>query len=1245
MWKKLQMITLIFFVLSAAVIHFTIPVLAVDYVHESGGQQFPISGYNIARGTNQLIVYTPANASSTTGTSALGIEIVVVNNLVTEIRDGKVDGSKNATIPSNGFVLSGHGTATDSPYVWLKTNISLGERIDLSVVPSTPNVTADDVSNVISGANSTMEYSINGGTSYTTYIVATPPTFAGDQTVLVRFAASGVNQASLPTSLTFTTNPVIIPPVPAGLMADYVKESSGQLFPISGYDMPRGTNQLIVYTPAYSSATTGTNALGIEVVVRNHIVTEIRDGKVEGTKSAAIPSDGFVLSGHGSAANSPYIWLKSNITLGENIDILKDQILNPSYSVSSTLLKKNPTAPFQFPGGRGSGELVYYDAAYGYPTTGTNEFGYEIVVENGIVVKVGGNDSTIPVNGFVLSGHGASKTFLQNAQVGAEVTVVDYNVTIILSAQSYLRAAQMRIDEAVQKLSNAVSSFLDIDQTVAQQRIDLARQQLIDAQTAYDQGLWTDAAGKAVMAANTALSAIYGSIESKVVDGRGIWYVPTESSPLQVAATLDRIQAAGINMVFLQTIYRGYAIFPNSSEFKQNPSFIGWDPLEAFVTQGHKRGIEIHAWVHTFYTAKEGEDPVYPQGPILAEHPEWAALDRNLQMKTTLESDHYYISQGNPEAKDFLANGFLEMTHKYALDGLQLDYIRFPVSSTVGSPYEKGYTYDTVTRNRVVAELGFDPLYITPSDNPVQWEQWVNWRKEQVTGFVKRISEGLPAQMLLSTAVFPEEDVSLTKFQDWSNWADHGYLDLITPMVYKTDEQAVAHSSELFNNKMKGKVYTYVGLGPYLDGFDPYLLNKQIDDVNILHISGSSLFSLNSITQIHLDAVKFGPYRNIAVTPHSGNGIDLLANELIRKINAIYSPNSGISTQDADEIKAKLSEIVQKQREIQEPGSRYLISLTMLNQLQVDVLNRQNQMNTEVYKRIQESVAYMLEIAMIKLKQTPDAIAPVTTDDAPTSWVNKATTVNLFASDNNTGVANTYFIVDGGVQETGSTVVIEAEGVHSVAYWSVDKGGNVESQHVVSVKIDLTAPSATVNYSTTASTNKDVIATMTPSEPVTITNNGGLSSYTFAENGSFTFNFVDAAGNQGSVTTIVSNIDRIAPTAKITLNQNDLNPPNHKMVPIHATLTSQDNNPGSISIILKSITSNEPDNGLGDGDTPNDIQGADFGTLDTDFMLRAERSGKGDDRIYTITYTITDEAGNQSSAIATVVVKHDSSKS
>ena len=65
------------------------------------------------------------------------------------------------------------------------------------------------------------------------------------------------------------------------------------------------------------------------------------------------------------------------------------------------------------------------------------------------------------------------------------------------------------------------------------------------------------------------------------------------------------------------------------------------------------------------------------------------------------------------------------------------------------------------------------------------------------------------------------------------------------------------------------------------------------------------------------------------------------------------------------------------------------------------------------------------------------------------------------------------------------------------------------------------------------------------------------------------------------------------------------------------------------------------DNGLGEGDTPNDIQEADLGTYDRSFSLRAERSGLGNDRVYTITYEATDASGNETSATAEVTVPHD----
>ena len=73
------------------------------------------------------------------------------------------------------------------------------------------------------------------------------------------------------------------------------------------------------------------------------------------------------------------------------------------------------------------------------------------------------------------------------------------------------------------------------------------------------------------------------------------------------------------------------------------------------------------------------------------------------------------------------------------------------------------------------------------------------------------------------------------------------------------------------------------------------------------------------------------------------------------------------------------------------------------------------------------------------------------------------------------------------------------------------------------------------------------------------------------------------------------------------------------------------------TITLLSVTSNEPDNGEGDGNTVNDI----VILNDFKFKLRAERAGGGDGRIYTITYEITDACGNSTIATAEVVVPHN----
>jgi len=123
--------------------------------------------------------------------------------------------------------------------------------------------------------------------------------------------------------------------------------------------------------------------------------------------------------------------------------------------------------------------------------------------------------------------------------------------------------------------------------------------------------------------------------------------------------------------------------------------------------------------------------------------------------------------------------------------------------------------------------------------------------------------------------------------------------------------------------------------------------------------------------------------------------------------------------------------------------------------------------------------------------------------------------------------------------------------------------------------------------------------------------------------------------------------DTTPPDISVTVSPDMLWPPNHKMVDIVAIVTVSDVCDATPSVVLTSITSDEPDNthgtpwDAGDGNTDNDIQADNIGTEDYEFQLRAERCGTEDGRTYTITYTATDESGNSASASATVVVPHD----
>ncbi len=113
--------------------------------------------------------------------------------------------------------------------------------------------------------------------------------------------------------------------------------------------------------------------------------------------------------------------------------------------------------------------------------------------------------------------------------------------------------------------------------------------------------------------------------------------------------------------------------------------------------------------------------------------------------------------------------------------------------------------------------------------------------------------------------------------------------------------------------------------------------------------------------------------------------------------------------------------------------------------------------------------------------------------------------------------------------------------------------------------------------------------------------------------------------------------DTAPPQLNVSVAPSSLWPPNHNSVEVKVNATASDLVDPSPKIALVSITSNEPDNGIGDGNTAKDIVIID----DFTFSLNSERSGTGSGRTYSITYSATDAAGNTAIATVTVTVPHN----
>nr|WP_321572283.1 family 10 glycosylhydrolase [Calothrix sp. PCC 6303] len=322
-----------------------------------------------------------------------------------------------------------------------------------------------------------------------------------------------------------------------------------------------------------------------------------------------------------------------------------------------------------------------------------------------------------------------------------------------------------------------------------------------------------------------------------------------------LAQVFDRLAQAGINTVFFETLNASYPIYPSKIAPQQNPLIRGWDPLASGVKLAKQRKMEIHAWVWAFaagnirHNELLGINTNYP-GPVLAANPDWAGYDNRGQLIPPGQGKQFF-DPANPQVREYLLSIYKEIVTKYDVDGLQLDYIRYPFQDSNAG---RSFGYGKAARSRFQQLYGVDPMKINPSQQDL-WQKWTQYRTEQVDSFVTLVSQELRQQrpnLTLSAAVFPlpERDRIHKIQQHWEVWARRGDIDLIVPMTYALETTRFEKLAQpwIYSTQFGqlGSTLLIPGIRllnlPTVGAFD------QLQVVRDLPVTGYALFAAENLT-------------------------------------------------------------------------------------------------------------------------------------------------------------------------------------------------------------------------------------------------------------------------------------------------------------------------------------------------------------------------------------------------------------
>jgi uncharacterized lipoprotein YddW (UPF0748 family) len=354
---------------------------------------------------------------------------------------------------------------------------------------------------------------------------------------------------------------------------------------------------------------------------------------------------------------------------------------------------------------------------------------------------------------------------------------------------------------------------------------------------------------------------------------RALWVVRTTlTSPEKIQQLVNSAAANGFNTLIVQIRGRGDAYYnsrvePRAIELKDQPAT--FDPLAVTLTEAHRRGLKVHAWLNTSLLANLDALPADPSH-VYNRHPEWLAVPKPVAAElykmsprdpayrqkivdwskaNRAELEGVYTGPANPKVKEHIYRIWMDVLKHYPVDGLHFDYVRFAspdfdYSRTSLEKFRKWLEpqLNAGQRRELKNSLKTNSL-AAPEMFPAKF---ADFQRAQVTALVERIYHAVKKrrpEALVSAAVFANDENAYTRrFQDWRRWLQMGILDVACPMAYTTDTAVFQKQIEVATTTAHGaKRQVWAGIGAYRIPSESAV--EKITVARALNAQGFILFS------------------------------------------------------------------------------------------------------------------------------------------------------------------------------------------------------------------------------------------------------------------------------------------------------------------------------------------------------------------------------------------------------------------